>query len=667
MSDPHFTPKGIQPTEEQLAIQLARKRHIVIEANAGAAKTTTLALRLAQALARGADADRVLALTYTDTAVQALKDALTRIGLDAATRRRLHVMTFEAFCTERMLFIEGSRIPVHAQPEALRPHVLQAIERVLSNADERHPDEFAIQGDGSASVEGLLAAFVQLKGSMLLHSEAAQHPLTPNLAQALDQDYTTLKVFRAYERIRRGGHPDHHAFRGEHDATYDLASLLLDEDAFLGDLSDQDMGGQGHPLDLGLHLVVVDEMHDTNRAMFTVLRELMARNQAAFVGVGDRDQVIHAVAGADARFMGEAFDREVAVATRFPLSTTWRFGHTLAQAVSRLAHNKPYATAPGMDSPLEGIPVVGPADRNWHLTRLITERVGLDAKAPASAIAILLRHPHQSVEIENHLLDKGIDYRTTGFDTYLTRPEVLFVRGLYACAHGCFDGIERTETRMAVLRALLTFSGSFVDTGEADPDLPVDIAERAKAEAEAFKAICAQPQLAESFLNNQVLRNGHPASVRLIERALEVLKHPDPLVVMDDFVAALQPRELASRLLVRQQDIVQVEANIASLIASAGGFDNTASFFRAMNEREIRRMAMQPQRCVLISSIEAAKGLEFEHVILPGLNRGEFAVGGDTVDNRNLLYVAMTRARRRLTVLYDNSRPSAYLKTLGLL
>lgn len=662
MSEPFFTPKGIVPTDEQVAIQLARKRHIVIEANAGAAKTTTLALRLAQALARGADADRVLALTYTDTAVQALKDALARIGLDAATRRRLRVMTFDAFCTERMLAIEGSRIPLHTQPESLRPHVLQAIERVLSNADERYPDEFAIQGDGSASVEGLLAAFLQLKGSLRLHTEAAHRTLTPTLANELDLDYTTLKIFRAFEHIRRGGHPDHHAFRAEHDATYDLACLLLDEDAYLGDDA-----GQGHPLDLGLHLVLVDEMHDTNRAMFTVLRELMARNQAAFVGVGDRDQVIHAVAGADARFMGEAFDREVAVATRFALSTTWRFGRTLAQAVSRLAHHKAYATAPGLESGVDAIAVVGPADRNWHLTRLITERVGLPADAPASAIAILLRHPHQSVEIENHLLDKGIDYRTTGFDTYLTRPEVLFVRGLYACAHGCFEGIERVETRMAVLRALLTFSGSFVDTGEADPDQPVDTAERAKVEAEAFKAVCAQPQLAESFLNHQVLRNGHPASVRLIERALDVLKHPDPLVVMDEFVAALRPRELASRLLVRQQDIAQVEDNITSLIASAGSFDNTASFFRAMNEREIRRLAMNPQRCVLISSIEAAKGLEFEHVIVPGLNRGEFAVGGDTVDNRNLLYVAMTRAKRRLTLLYDGSRPSAYLKTIGLL
>ena len=70
---------------------------------------------------------------------------------------------------------------------------------------------------------------------------------------------------------------------------------------------------------------------------------------------------------------------------------------------------------------------------------------------------------------------------------------------------------------------------------------------------------------------------------------------------------------------------------------------------------------------VRVLTHHAAKGLEFEHVIVPGLNRGEFATGGDSVDNRNLLYVAMTRARQRLTLMCDRDRPSAYLKDAGLL
>jgi DNA helicase-2/ATP-dependent DNA helicase PcrA len=77
MSDERFVPKGIVPTAEQLAIQLGRHKRVIVEANAGAAKTSTLALRLAQALARGAEPERILALTYTDAAVLAHRLACT--------------------------------------------------------------------------------------------------------------------------------------------------------------------------------------------------------------------------------------------------------------------------------------------------------------------------------------------------------------------------------------------------------------------------------------------------------------------------------------------------------------------------------------------------------------------------------------------------------------
>ena len=656
-----FAPKGFTPTDEQRAIQLARKPHIVIEANAGAAKTTTLALRLAQALQRGADPQRVLALTYTDAAVLALQDALARIGLPAAERRQVRVMTFEAFCTERMQAIEGLAVPRHERPDALKPHVLQAIDRVLHNADERFPDELTFDGRNEANVEGLLASFTQLKGTLQLLLEAADRTLTPTLAAELGHDYATLKILRAYEHIRRGGHPDHHAFRGEHDATHDLARLLLDDDAWLGTQPDE-----SHPLALGLHLVLVDEMHDTNRAMFTVLRELMRRNRAAFVGVGDRDQVIHAMAGADARFMGETFDREVAVATRFPLSTTWRFGQRLADAVGRLAH-KPCLAQTAWDTEVEVIATVGPADRNWHVKRLITERVGLPPQAPLSSIAILLRQPHQSVELENLLLDHGIDHRTAGFETYLMRPEVSFVRGLYACSRNSLGGIERAETRLAVLRALLRFAGSSVNTGDIDPQNPPDAATLARVEKQALQAVCAEPEMAPHFLQNQVLRNA-PDDVReRLEDALDVLESDDPETLQRRFVRVLQPQRLAERMMVRQRDIAQVVGNIEGLIQSAAGYDHLTSFFRAMNEREVRQHGMNPRQSLLISSIEAAKGLEFDHVILPGLNKGEFAIGGDTEDNRNLLYVAMTRARRRLTILCDRTRASAYLRDAGLI
>ena len=663
--EPCFQPRGIAPTAEQLAIQLARRKHVLIEANAGAAKTTTLALRLAQALARGAGTEAVVVLTYTSEAVLAFRQALDRLGIAAAVRNRLRIQTFDEFCAARLREIEGTAVPLLTEPERLRPFVLQAIARVMDNPDERHRDEFAVEGTGEGMVEGLLDTFARLKGTMQLATEAAERTPNPALAEELGLDYLAMRVYWAYEHLRRGGHPDHHAFRAPGDATYDLARMLLDDEAFI------DMP---QPLAMGLHLVLVDEMHDTNRAMFTVLKALLQHNpQTAFAGVGDRDQVIHAVAGADARFMKEAFDAEIGVATRFPLTDTYRFGPRLAQAAGLLA-GKPYASRGATDTAVQVLACDSPHgidSAGWHIARMAQaqEQEGRKAsKAGLGGMAVLLRSPHQSVDLENHLLDHGVAYRTAGFDTYLMRPEVLFVRGLYAHARQAFAAIEHPDTRVRILQALLLFTGSHV---ESHAELPEG---RHKDEQDAIRLVAAsgESQAHAYFIENQVLRNARPDARRHVEAALGILAdrgHPGPAdALLAHFAQALAPQRLAARVMVRAQDIEQIEANIRGLAASSAGHDDIDAFFRAMNEREMRQRGMRGKDCLLLSSIEAAKGLEFDHVLIPGLDQGSFATSGPRMaDHRNLLYVGMTRARARLTLLHDTHRPNAWLRHTGLL
>ena len=134
MSDPVFEPLHLTPSPEQRAIQLARKPHLIIEANAGAAKTTTLALRLAQALLRGADPQRVRVLTYTEAAVQAFADAMARIGLGADVRRHVRVQTFDAFCAERLLALDAHRPDHNARRVSPRPMARPKSERRADSA-----------------------------------------------------------------------------------------------------------------------------------------------------------------------------------------------------------------------------------------------------------------------------------------------------------------------------------------------------------------------------------------------------------------------------------------------------------------------------------------------------------------------------------------------------
>ena len=70
-ASPRFQPTSITPSDEQLAIQTSPADTILVQANAGAAKTTTLALRIAQALASDVLPESILVLTYTKPAPRA--------------------------------------------------------------------------------------------------------------------------------------------------------------------------------------------------------------------------------------------------------------------------------------------------------------------------------------------------------------------------------------------------------------------------------------------------------------------------------------------------------------------------------------------------------------------------------------------------------------------
>ncbi|MDP9045327.1 MAG: AAA family ATPase, partial [Pseudomonadota bacterium] len=281
-----FRATGIEPTDEQLAIQTAPARTIVVQANAGAAKTTTLALRIGQALATGTAAEQILALTYTPAACQALRAALRKVGVAPALARRLAIRPFDDFSAEVLLGIERRPVPRRATPEALAPGIWAAVRALDMSADDGTPERF-------------LSAALRLKGTLARDALRWNGvTLTDDSAEDLGVELSLLRLFDAYERLRdpRTDGCDRPRFRGDFDATYDLARLLADPD------SDTPLAEiAGWPRHLS-H-VLVDEMHDLNRAMFTILKALLEDPATRFCGVGDFDQVVHAGSGAEQRYM----------------------------------------------------------------------------------------------------------------------------------------------------------------------------------------------------------------------------------------------------------------------------------------------------------------------------------------------------------------------------
>lgn len=646
MSDPVFDPLHLTPSAEQRAIQLRRTRLMLVEANAGAAKTTTLALRLAQALLRGAPPASLLALTSTAPAITALKERLSHIGVAREVIAQVRIQTFEAFSLGVLAEAEGGLARIVSTPEQVRPFVERALDRAQTLPEERYPDELCSDARPGDQVEGLLQAFEVLKGRMVLEHLDPDDRLTPATAEALGFDYLTLRTWQCLEFIRRGGHPDHPDFRYPGDGVYDLARQLISGEILPNDSL----------LQLGLTLVCVDEMHDMNRAAFTVLKAVLAAHpRAAFVGVGDRDQVIHAQSGAEAAFMGEHFRREIGEPEVLPLTASHRFGAELARHAGALAR-KPYAASDEARTAVHLEACTSP--------RLAAEFIARQAQTHQTqrelpTLRVLLRQPAQSVLIEHELLRLGVPYATAGFAPYLGRPETLLVRGLHAHARGEAGGFDTPERRARLLDAWLLFSGARIDSVE------LRHLDSAQAQRVAVAEASQDPDATRRFIDAHALRSATPAARRALEAALALLRSGDGEAFEASFLKLLDPLSLARRVFVRQVDAERVADNIAQLhrLVLAEGSDVDGAF-RMLTALDLGRGKARANERVVLSSIEAAKGLEFDHVVVP-LSASAF--GGSSAEHRNLLYVAITRARQRLTLTFDPDRPSRLLREAGFL
>jgi DNA helicase-2/ATP-dependent DNA helicase PcrA len=642
-----FVPRNITPTEEQLAIQIATEDTILIEANAGAAKTTTLALRMAESWARGVRPAQCLALTYTDEARDALRSALGKIGVPAAVVRQFGIETFESFARSVMRELDGAPVPLRPDAEALKPAAWEAIQAVADNEEERWRDDLVIPSTGdSGTIEAFLRVDRNLKGRMLIDLDENAGPTTPERAASLGCDYTLLRVFNAYERIRRGGHADRPLFRGPFDATYDLARLILA----------QELPAQLDAWPAGVKMLMVDEMHDMNQAMHLILWKLLDAKRF-FCGVGDVDQVIYSAAGADARFLTDELERTgTRHVKRHLLSASFRYDASLARAVSRFKRKR--CTSASLHATAIATQAYDDQGETSCECLVVDEiRKWKTARRKLTGFAVLLRHPHQSVALENALLAADIAYTTHGFDSYLMRPEILLIRGLLAVAADRFTSIDDDRTRRRVVEAFAFFCNVRIAAAGQEHLTQHQLLELAVA------AVADNPVILADFFRNQVLPGVDPAVARRLSAAVHLARAEAGPNLLEKVVDVLRMDLLAASVFVEEARREEVAGNLRGLAQSASRFATPADFFQSLNDAETKQRNLRASSSgVVLADVASVKGLEFDHVAMPYLRHGEFpGARGTSLEEENLFYVGITRARERLTLYAHRTHPSVFV------
>ncbi len=127
------------------------------------------------------------------------------------------------------------------------------------------------------------------------------------------------------------------------------------------------------------------------------------------------------------------------------------------------------------------------------------------------------------------------------------------------------------------------------------------------------------------------------------------------------------------RAMLRDRAATPAEVELSTaLLAWAVGFEDVAKLRVAVNEMRTRLTELRRDDAALtLATAHGTKGLEFDHVVIIGMEAGRFPSGRTVAEaedpsrayeeERRLAYVAWTRARRSLTLLYDPAIPSPFL------
>jgi DNA helicase-2/ATP-dependent DNA helicase PcrA len=624
---------------EQLAAVTLPHQSALILAGAGSGKTRVLTTRIAWLLATGqATPLSILAVTFTN---KAAKEMLVRLSaMTPVHTRGMWIGTFHGLCN-RMLRTHYRDADLPQLFQIMDTQDQLALIKRLYKAhgidDERFPPR-------------QLQYFI---------SGAKEEGLRPNQVEAGD-DMARRQVehYALYEAMCR------------REGVVDFAELLLRSYELLA----QHDGLREHYRRRFSH-ILVDEFQDTNVLQYRWLKLLAGEHTAVFA-VGDDDQSIYAFRGANVANM-QHFERDFArpdMPVRLvKLEQNYRsHGNILDAANALIKHNQTRLGKNLWTSDDKGEPVralAAPSDID-EAAFIVDVTKGLAADGLAlSEVAVLYRSNAQSRVLEHALFNAAVPYRVYGGTRFFERAEIknalAYLRLLAAPDDdGAFLRIVNFPPRGIGARTLESLS----DAARAQGTSLWHVAATGRGPGgKAHASLTAFVKLIESM---RVATAGLPLpeAVDHVNAASGLVAHYKGEKDGQDRLDNLEELVNAAEGFLREADLA-VDAPIAAPesagdadAAAQGAVDPLTAFLAHAALEAGDTQAAEGRPALQLMTVHAAKGLEFHTVFVTGLEEGLFPHENSlnefdgVEEERRLMYVAVTRAKRRLYVTHAQSR-----------
>jgi DNA helicase-2/ATP-dependent DNA helicase PcrA len=595
---------------------------LLVFAGAGSGKTRTITYRVANLLANGVPPYRILAVTFTNKAAQEMRERLERVAGHELTRD-LWVGTFHSICARllRRYHVEvGLEKNFAIYDDSDQKAVMSRILKELGESDREYPPKLVLARIHNKKQEGLLA-------------------------EEVERDHTfDAKMVELYTRYQK-------ALKAAN--AVDFEDLLL----LVMRLAESKQNPAGEELRRSFDQVLVDEFQDTNAVQYRLVRAFSSRTRNLSV-VGDDDQSIYRWRGADVRII-RGFRRDFPDALVVKLEQNYRStGNIVRAALSVIEpatsrEPKKLWTAEGSGSKIAVRAVGDERDEAAYVVRVIKSR--LKSGIAANDIAVFYRVHAQSRVLEEAMRADNVPYQVIGGMRFFDRAEVKDIIAYLRL-------IDNPRSDADLLRIVNTPARGI---GKRSLEVWTELASR-----EGLSLYDSLPKLLTIAELGSLGKNKLRAFYDLIE-------------TLRNFAKGLSPHDLAARVLedtgyrafLVAQDNAEGDArlgNVEEFVGSIAEYEHDAQqagetpSLTAYLERVTlvtATDAMKDVPKVSLMTVHAAKGLEFETVVLTGMEDGVFPYtridsGGpeDEDDERRLAYVALTRARKNLYIIHASQR-----------
>jgi len=595
--------------EQRLAAETT-EGPVLILAGAGTGKTRALTYRMANLIASGTPAESILAVTFTNKAAEEMQNRVTDLLLHAGVPpARPWLSTFHSLCA-RLLRREAAAAGL---PKDFAVYddddQLAAVKLVMGRLKI---------DDDALTPRNVLSRISYAKNHAQSHQQMRSEAFGPDTKKVAD-------IYAGYEEILRLS------------KAVDFDDLLLRSARLLRESAQVRERWRSR-----FSYVHVDEYQDTNRVQYDLLRLLTNERQNICV-VGDEDQSIYRWRGADVSIL-LSFSQDFPTARVIRLERNYRSTQTILDAAAAVVSNNPDRLGKSLraekakgtnlqyfearDAQAEAEYVAG------EIERILTDD-------PDQTCAVEYRTNFQSRAFEEVFRRRGLRYKLVGGFSFYNRAEVKDALAYVRLALHPEDDISLLRVLNVPARGI----------GKTTVDALRDIADREKLSLwDSIESLMTNPTSTRAVAPIRAFRE-------LVMRLGEAYTQKEPaeflrfLLEESGYMPMLRDRNTPDDV-ARLENLEELTRAVAESQEAGESFTDFLDAAALVSDAD----AYEDKPGATLITLHSTKGLEFDHVFLTGMEDGicphSRSINEDKgiEEERRLVYVGMTRARKSLTL-----------------